>query len=70
MVPCRQLRDKYGARRRDVYAPGSEPGEGDEDGEGGDSGSGGSGPDGSSGGGGGGGKMKLPGIDMSSLEEE
>jgi hypothetical protein len=24
MLPCRQLRDKYSARRRDVYRPGAE----------------------------------------------
>lgn len=28
MLPCRQLRDKYSARRRDVYRPGSEEQEG------------------------------------------
>jgi hypothetical protein len=32
MLPCRQLRDKYSARRRDVYRPGTE-GQEDEDGE-------------------------------------
>lgn len=77
MLPCRQLRDKYGARRRDVYKPGSEPseeGEGDEeggDGEGrggGGGGNGGAGPKGS-GGGGGGGRVVIPGIDMSSLDD-
>jgi hypothetical protein len=30
MLPCRQLRDKYSARRRDVYRPGTE---GQEDGD-------------------------------------
>ena len=57
-VPCRQLRDKYGAPRRDVRRPGSE--EEEEEGGGGDGG-------GSGGGGQGPGGPKIPGIDMSSL---
>lgn len=27
MLPCRQLRDKYSARRRDVFRPGAQEGE-------------------------------------------
>lgn len=75
MIPCRQLRDKYGARRRDVYKPGTEPSEdggADDDSAddgGGGGGSGGGPRDGGSGGGGGGGKIRIPGIDMSSLDD-
>lgn len=62
MVPCRQLRDKYGAARRDVHLGGDgEAAEGDEDGSSGQGG-GGIGPDG------GRGPTRLPGIDMRSLE--
>jgi hypothetical protein len=67
MLPCRQLRDKYGARRRDVYKPGTEPSDEDSEGDGeGGGGSGGGGPKGS---GSGGGKVIIPGIDMSSLDD-
>jgi hypothetical protein len=67
MLPCRQLRDKYGARRRDVYKPGTEPSDEDSQGDGeGGGGSGGGGPKGS---GSGGGKVIIPGIDMSSLDD-
>lgn len=70
MIPCRQLRDKYGARRRDVYKPGSEPSEDDGEGEGGSGGrGGGEGPRGGGSGGGGSGRVKIPGIDMSSLDD-
>lgn len=73
MVPCRQLRDKYGARRRDVYKPGSEPKDDeDDDSEGGGGsggGGGGGGGSGPGGGGGGSGRIKIPGIDMSSLDD-
>jgi hypothetical protein len=72
MIPCRQLRDKYGARRRDVYKPGSEPKEGDDDGdELGEGGGGGEGPGPKEGGpgGGGSGRVIIPGIDMSSLDD-
>ena len=63
MVPCRQLRDKYGAARRDVHPGGDgEAAEGDEDGSGGQGGGGGAGPDG------GRGPTRLPGIDMRSLD--
>jgi hypothetical protein len=77
MVPCRQLRDKYGARRRDVFRPGAEPaggggaGDGGGDAGGGSSSSGGGGgtrgPSGGASGGGGG--VTLPGIDLSSLDD-
>jgi hypothetical protein len=70
MIPCRQLRDKYGARRQDVFKPGSEPSEEDDSEEEGGGGGGGSGGSGGGGlGGGGGGKVKIPGIDMSSLDD-
>ena len=72
MVPCRQLRDKYNAARRDVYAPGEREAAGGEgEGEGEDDG-----PGGRPGDdlppfptGGGGGTFKIPGIDMSSLDD-
>jgi uncharacterized membrane protein YgcG len=58
--------------RRDVYRPGQEPPE-EEDGDGDDSssgsGGGGSSGGGSSGGVGGGSSIKIPGIDMSSLDD-
>jgi hypothetical protein len=33
LLPCRQLRDKYSARRRDVHPPGDEEEKGDDDGD-------------------------------------
>jgi uncharacterized membrane protein YgcG len=71
MIPCRQLRDKYGARRRDVYKPGSEPSNDadDEDSGDGGGGGGGSGPKDGGSSGGGSGKVIIPGIDMSSLDD-
>ncbi len=65
LLPCRQLRDKYNAPRRDVYAPGAEGGE-EEGSGGGEDGSGGGG--GGQGGSGGGGGISIPGVDMSSLQ--
>ncbi|GBG00504.1 hypothetical protein Rsub_13266 [Raphidocelis subcapitata] len=61
LVPCRQMRDKYGAPRRDVRRPGTEE---EEEGEEGGGGAGGGGGDA---GGQGPGGPKIPGIDMSSL---
>eukprot|EP00878_Enallax_costatus_P002909 GHUV01003103.1.p1 GENE.GHUV01003103.1~~GHUV01003103.1.p1 ORF type:complete len:415 (+),score=115.19 GHUV01003103.1:208-1452(+) len=55
MLPCRQLRSKYNARRRDVYRPGTEENDADDDNSGGGGGGGGKGP-------------IIPGIDMTSLQ--
>ena len=63
LLPCRQLRGKYSAPRRDVRRPGSEEEEGSDD----EGGGGGGGGEGGGGGGGGGRGPKIPGIDMSSL---
>eukprot|EP00887_Chlorella_sp_A99_P007314 scaffold2.g7314.t1 len=61
LLPCRQLRDKYAAPRRDVYAAGEERWEDDDGADGGGDAEGG-------GGGGPAGRRTLPGIDMRSLE--
>jgi heat shock protein HspQ len=59
LLPCRQLRDKYAQKRRDVYPPGADGAEGESEGGsgGGEGGGRGKGPGG----------PKIPGIDMSSL---
>lgn len=83
MIPCRQLREKYCIQRQDRYGPGQEEEWEDVDGEDGGSNGGGGGQGGPDGDQGGvvaeegsaqednrvWGKTKIPGIDMSSLDD-
>lgn len=62
MLPCRQLRDKYGVKRRDVYRPGTQTDESGDDNTDADDEQRGSGDDSNPKG------PRIPGIDMSSLQ--